>query len=75
MIVADQFWDTKVSVSKISVSKIETFYLPLGNDNDPANLDADAWIETIFSEGADRHECQNKTREPESRSVQEDKSR
>lgn len=68
--VTDQFWDTK-----FSVSKIETFYLPLGNDNDPANLDANAWIETIFREGAERHERQTKTREPESRIVQEDESR
>lgn len=61
----DHIWDTKPSIPKI-----ETFYLYLGNDNDAKTLEADE-IKTTFFEGAERHQCWNKTRESETSSTQD----
>lgn len=46
------------------------FYVHLGNDNDPTNLEADE-IKMTFFEGAERHKCRNKTRELETSSAQD----
>lgn len=53
-----------------SLPKIETFYLHLGNDSDPTNLEAHGIIIAFF-EDAERHGCQNKIREAETDSAQD----